>query len=972
MSRTTHWKDFRKRGLRTLVPLGVSLSLSPCALAEMRPSGWEQDFIGVAEARGLGLTGKGVDVGVIDGGFLPGHPAFAGQAISALASRVVIDGEEVLADPMQPLFERDEQSGEIRVASHGANVSGIIAARAETIGDFNYRGGVAPQVRLFQAQSDPSEDIDDEGADTGEEPGAEASPSSLLQPGSEDLFHGALTTLYRSAPRLRVINNSYNDDPIGNDAEAVDAAYAAIDPAAPHPYLGALADGVHEGRLLVFAAGNESIAQPGLLATLPRFMPELEKGFLSVVALGPDRDLTDYSNQCGVTQEWCLAAPGDMYVATASGSSAEGLTYLYDDESGTSYAAPLVSASAALLAERFPYMDMAQVRMTLLSTATDLGEPGVDARFGWGLLDLARAVRGPGQLFGDQRVTLDAARGGWNARDVWSNAISAGGVLAKSGSGALLLAGDNRFAGVAVEEGELALGGRNRFSAASEVRGGRLVVDGILEGPRLSVGRAGELSGGGTVAAPTRIDGVLVADRAPGFTRSLELSPSSTTRVALEGQPPIRLDGAGAFARLGGRLQLTTADTAVGAEQKLLAVAPGATYVGGFAALQQAPGLAEKGLRHDLRFTADGISLALAPLVLPGQAGLPGNAGRTAAALNALRDQPIALRAGAYNSWLQASLSRGDLGGLQRGAGGQVYADSLAYLSRQPARVDRAMFGELSRAQSGQAPRLWFQGLAAGQRNQGRAGVAGSRERSDGLALGMVQAFGERTRGGATLAQTKGRVGSAGGKVELDITQLAVGLLHAFDSLEQGGYVSAMLGAGYLDAASKRRLPGFATAKGDSEGWLYHASVKSGYRWRKDDWWVEPRVGLLATRTEWKGFREKHSELALDVDRAARGASFGTLEMSVARSLRLGDWSVEPELDLGYERALRAPASHGDARLQGIALKQVSASRARDLFRAGLALHARRGPLLGSLELQGAKGERVASSAVNLRLSYDF
>lgn len=51
MSRTTHWKDFRKRGLRTLVPLGVSLSLSPCALAETRPSGWEQDFIGVAEAR---------------------------------------------------------------------------------------------------------------------------------------------------------------------------------------------------------------------------------------------------------------------------------------------------------------------------------------------------------------------------------------------------------------------------------------------------------------------------------------------------------------------------------------------------------------------------------------------------------------------------------------------------------------------------------------------------------------------------------------------------------------------------------------------------------------------------------------------------------------------------------------------------------------------------------------------------------
>ena len=117
MSRTTRWKDVRKCGIRTLVPLGVSLSLSPCALAEARSSGWEQDFIGVPVARALGLTGKGVDVGVIDGGFLPQHPAFAGQAITPLANRVAIDGEEAIADPSRPLFDRDEQSGEIQVAS---------------------------------------------------------------------------------------------------------------------------------------------------------------------------------------------------------------------------------------------------------------------------------------------------------------------------------------------------------------------------------------------------------------------------------------------------------------------------------------------------------------------------------------------------------------------------------------------------------------------------------------------------------------------------------------------------------------------------------------------------------------------------------------------------------------------------------------------------------------------------------------
>ena len=112
-----------------------------------------------------------------------------------------------------------------------------------------------------------------------------------------------------------------------------------------------------------------------------------------------------------------------------------------------------------------------------------------------------------------------------------------------------------------------------------------------------------------------------------------------------------------------------------------------------------------------------------------------------------------------------------------------------------------------------------------------------------------------------------------------------------------------MLGAGYLDAASKRRLPGFATAKGDSEGLALPRQRQERLPLAQGRLAVEPRVGLLATRTEWKGFREKHSELALDVDRAARDATFATLELSVARSLRVADWSLEPELNLGYERA---------------------------------------------------------------------
>ncbi|MDF5807371.1 autotransporter domain-containing protein [Pseudomonas aeruginosa] len=189
-------------------------------------------------------------------------------------------------------------------------------------------------------------------------------------------------------------------------------------------------------------------------------------------------------------------------------------------------------------------------------------------------------------------------------------------------------------------------------------------------------------------------------------------------------------------------------------------------------------------------------------------------------------------------------------------------------------------------------------------RNEGRSGVSGSRERSDGrLPWAWSRRSLRRTNPGRRDAGAdQGRINSAGGKVELDITQLAVGLLHGLRQPGTGRFVSAMLGAGYLDAASKRRLPGFATAKGDSEGWLYHASVKSGYRWRKDDWRVGR--GSACWRPARNGrFPRKASELALDVDRASKDATCPCRTERRAQP-RVADWSLEPELNLGYERAL--------------------------------------------------------------------
>jgi type VII secretion-associated serine protease mycosin len=59
---------------------------------------------------------------------------------------------------------------------------------------------------------------------------------------------------------------------------------------------------------------------------------------------------------------------------------------------GTSFAAPLVSATAALIRARWPGLDAANVINRLISTADDLGVPGRDDEYGFGEVDPVAAV----------------------------------------------------------------------------------------------------------------------------------------------------------------------------------------------------------------------------------------------------------------------------------------------------------------------------------------------------------------------------------------------------------------------------------------------------------------------------------------------------------------------------------------------------------------------------------------------------
>ncbi|MCW3813139.1 type VII secretion-associated serine protease mycosin [Micromonospora sp. DR5-3] len=110
--------------------------------------------------------------------------------------------------------------------------------------------------------------------------------------------------------------------------------------------------------------------------------PAREPGVLAVTGLDSNDNLWSGS----VTgHETVLSAPATgVFGARPPGT--------YWRVQGTSFAAPLVAATAALIRARYPQMSAADVVNRLISTARDLGPTGRDDRFGYGMVDPVAAL----------------------------------------------------------------------------------------------------------------------------------------------------------------------------------------------------------------------------------------------------------------------------------------------------------------------------------------------------------------------------------------------------------------------------------------------------------------------------------------------------------------------------------------------------------------------------------------------------
>jgi subtilisin family serine protease len=134
-----------------------------------------------------------------------------------------------------------------------------------------------------------------------------------------------------------------------------------------------------------FAKDVVVVACTGNLSAAPStgvWYPAREPGVIAVA--GMDRDGDDIWSGSITGPETVVTAPSTQLVGARPGG--------YWKVQGTSFAAPMVSATAALIRSRWPSMSAGEVINRIMKSAKDLGAPGRDNTYGYGLVEPVRAL----------------------------------------------------------------------------------------------------------------------------------------------------------------------------------------------------------------------------------------------------------------------------------------------------------------------------------------------------------------------------------------------------------------------------------------------------------------------------------------------------------------------------------------------------------------------------------------------------
>ncbi|GAB1440688.1 hypothetical protein MASR2M36_34730 [Providencia sp.] len=152
----------------------------------------------------------------------------------------------------------------------------------------------------------------------------------------------------------------------------------------------------------------------------------------------------------------------------------------------------LPKLASNLLRLRFPYLNEEQRLSILASTAYSSDSlsgwniKSDDPNTYWGVINLPDAFDGPTYFYNDFIVTHNKSEyslSSYSTSDEWKKNIHGSGQLIKNGTGILKLSGNNRFASLQLNQGEITLSGENTYTKKSSINGGKLTVEGSLNSP---------------------------------------------------------------------------------------------------------------------------------------------------------------------------------------------------------------------------------------------------------------------------------------------------------------------------------------------------------------------------------------------------------------------------------------------------------------------------------------------------------
>lgn len=341
----------------------MSAGMGTSRAQELPISLWGLEMVGRNHATEKGFVGAGVKVGIMDEAALPTHQEFATRWMG---------GFNVDGSPYGP------------PQLHGTHVSGTVAG---------LNVGVAPGALLY----------------------------GINWAASNSDIGFASGYWWGLDQGVRLFNNSWSfiltDPDTGQQRTMTVADTTRPQLESNFPFtLWALFDSVSAGSVQVFATDNYALPQPSALAGLPYFYPELQPNWIAVTAVGPTGTLASYANHCGVAASWCIAAPGGDGDGNDGIWSASPISDdYYQSIDGTSMATPHVTGAMAVAAQMFPDADYTDLAQLVLQSATDIGDPGIDPVYGWGLLSVRNMVDSidpsTGAVFADAAWSRFAAMG---------------------------------------------------------------------------------------------------------------------------------------------------------------------------------------------------------------------------------------------------------------------------------------------------------------------------------------------------------------------------------------------------------------------------------------------------------------------------------------------------------------------------------------------------------------------------------